>query len=654
MRIKHHFIRVASAALAVAAAAATSVAGASEDESPENEALERLHAHEHAATMPSTQTGATATRVSSLDHTPTTENFDILGHAKLPGKSPHGDVYFYDHGGEVGKHAYVGTWSLPCSGTGVKVIDVNDPSAPEVVSVVGTPKKRKDISNEDMAVARVGDRDILGVGVQSCGRKAKVGLRLFDVTDPSAAQKLSFIEVPAGGVHELDLTVRSDGRALALLAVPFSEFDDVYGEEPTGGDFRIVDITDPANPVALTDWGVIADSSLPIPDGDDEMSSPFQGTGYFASSYGHSVRAEDGGMTAYVSYWDAGVLKFDISDPANPELLARTTYPFAADGDAHSMTPYEAGRETYILQNDEDFAPLSPPIVTSNATGDERFTGIEEPWVPTLLSDVGELTGDVHDAGNGCKRAKYDGAAGKIVLVDTVDVFYVDVIKGWSVPCKIGKQILWAADAGAAAVVSNLVSPDDAWPFGPSERKLKLIQDEAEGMPAVQVSDIDGLAAAIRLQLVVGDVTVTVAPTEPAWGFLRVFREDQGDDVDGDGVEELEQVGQFSDLPHVIGELEPHPGHMWSIHNTEVLGERAYSSWYSHGIVALSLEDPENPEKVGQFVPSPSGRFKETFGPPGPHVWGVVVDPETGIVYASDMRSGLWIVRPTGEAAAEL
>jgi hypothetical protein len=31
---------------------------------------------------------------------------------------------------------------------------------------------------------------------------------------------------------------------------------------------------------------------------------------------------------------------------------------------------------------------------------------------------------------------------------------------------------------------------------------------------------------------------------------------------------------------------------------------------------------------------------------------GVAIDRETGIVYASDVRSGLWIMRPTGAAAA--
>ena len=76
---------------------------------------------------------------------------------------------------------------------------------------------------------------------------------------------------------------------------------------------------------------------------------------------------------------------------------------------------------------------------------------------------------------------------------------------------------------------------------------------------------------------------------------------------------------------------------MWSIHNTEVLGDRAYSSWYSHGIVAIDMSDPTSPKLVGQFA--------------APHAvtWGVAIDPETGLVYASDIAGGLWIVRPTGD-----
>jgi len=33
-------------------------------------------------------------------------------------------------------------------------------------------------------------------------------------------------------------------------------------------------------------------------------------------------------------------------------------------------------------------------------------------------------------------------------------------------------------------------------------------------------------------------------------------------------------------------------------------------------------------------------------------MWGVAIDPETGIIYGSDMRPGLWSVQPTGPAAS--
>jgi hypothetical protein len=573
------------------------------------------------------------------------ENFEVLGHVNLGGGAPNGDVFFYDHGGTVGKFAYVGTWSQPCSGTGVKVIDVNDPTNPKLVAYAG---HGGGVSTEDVVVRRIGGRDILGTGVQSCKAGHVGGLELVDVTDPRNPVTLSFLPVPSGGVHELDMVVRPDGRALALLAVPFVEFDNVYFGADQGGDFRIVDISDPGNPVEVSSWGIIADSSLPIVAGNDEISSPFQGIGYFAAYFDHSVRAADDGRTAYVSYWDGGVLKFDISDPANPALLARTTYPFDADGDGHSMAVYEAGGQRYILQNDEDFESLAPTVVTTTATGSTKYAGIEEPWAPTLLSDLGPVSGAVHDAGDGCQAADYQGASGKIALADTVDPFYVGIIPDWDVPCAIGSQVLLAAQAGAKGFLSNLVSPDDAYPFFDGD--LGAVQGQTSGMALSQISDIDELADAIRAGLATGSVTATLTPGEPSWGFLRVFSEGTAHDDDADGVLEFDQVGQLSDLPHVTGEVRTPPG-AWSIHNTEVNGNRAYSSWYSNGVVALDLSDPARPVEVGQFVPPTQSRRPSGIGRGPALVWGVAIDPATGIVYASEMRGGLWIVRPTGPAA---
>ncbi len=71
-----------------------------------------------------------------------------------------GDVYAYRG------FAYVGTWSGPCPGTGVKVIDVRDPSRPRLVTTVGGYPNS---SAEDMLVLTVSTAaftgDLLAIGL---------------------------------------------------------------------------------------------------------------------------------------------------------------------------------------------------------------------------------------------------------------------------------------------------------------------------------------------------------------------------------------------------------------------------------------------------------------------------------------------------------
>ncbi len=88
----------------------------------------------------------------------------------------------------------------------------------------------------------------------------------------------------------------------------------------------------------------------------------------------------------------------------------------------------------------------------------------------------------------------------------------------------------------------------------------------------------------------------------------------------------------------------------YTVHNTESAGPEGtqmFSSWYSDGIVWWSLEHRRNPMKLGQFVPSPT-EDPTGFFPPVPIVWGVYPDRSSDLIYASDINSGLWILRPTG------
>ena len=552
---------------------------------------------------------------------------DAIGHLDLDPGLRYGDLFFYDHGGDVGPFVYLGTSSNfeaePVCGGGVKIVDVSDPADP---ALVATASADPDVSSEDVAVARVGERDVLAVGIQACADDAPHGLALFDVTDPSAPEQLSLLETPPGGIHELDLVVRADGRALVLGTVPHSE------REGTGGDVRIIEVTDPESPVELADWGIVRDSSLPMVGNDAEIVNQDAGIGAYASNLAHGVRAADEGMTAYVSHWDAGVLKLDISDPANPRLVGRTTFGITDDGDAHSVAIYDRGGTRYLLQNDEEVSPLSPPVISSSATRDREYPGMENQFMPTPLAVIGTTEGEVLDANDACERSDFRGVEGAIVLFDVGD----------DVGCDLGGQVVRAIRSGASGFLANFVAPYRPTFFRlfPDFRSQRIITRLGQGVPSAMFSELDGGAEAIRRALVAGAVSVTLTPTKPSWGFLRVFTEE--DPLERDGVLEYRQVGAFSALLHVVGDPGEGPGTSWTIHNTATMGSRAYSSWYGHGIVALDVSDPTRPALLAQFAPESD---------PPTQMWGVSLDRGRGLVFGSDMVAGLWVLRPTGAAA---
>ena len=602
------------------------------------------------ASLQQTMTARTLSRMPKVKTDPVvepiTENFEVVNHVKFRGASGEADVFLYKHQGRIGKHAYVGTWGPGCDSKGVKIVKVKRPrNAKLVARAAGRP----DTSSEDMAVFRKGRRDILAVGIQPCGERGVGGLALYNVTKPSEPRLLKFMRVRPMGVHELDVAVRPDGRILVLASVPFAEIDPLFGGAPSGGDFRIIEVTRPRNPVVLSDWGAVEDGPLASFKLGGTIDSPLKGLGYFAAQMDHSARAADDGMTAYVSYWDAGILKFDISDPANPVLVGRTQFPASADGDAHSLALLETEGERYIYQNDEDFSPWSILTLTSTATANDSYQGLDFFWLPTPFTDGDPVTGEFFDAGAGCAATDYEGAAGKIVLADLIEPTFAEEPPA----CDPFQQLLLAAAADARALIFNWIAPADPFVMEPFDQEMfDQIVSAAPSMSVGVTADYEGFADALRARPGSAPALVTVTPEPPAWGYIRIFRESNPTDVNGDGVPEFEQVGEFNDLPHVVGESASTPPGGWSVHNTEIMGNRAYSSWYTHGFVALDLSDPTNPVKVGQFR-HPSARRAAVFGPDAyPSTWGVWIDPDKGLIYASDMRSGLWILRPTGAAAA--
>ncbi len=305
--------------------------------------------------------------------------------------------------------AYVGTWSGPCPGTGVKVIDVSDPARPRLVATAaGYPNT----SAEDMQVISVHTPsftgDLLGVGLQDCGLPDQgpglTGLDLWDVTDPAHPSHLGFHDVgPSGGVHELSLTKRTiagQERVFALAAVPFAEVISTAFTPTPRGDFQLIEVTDPRQPMLADDWGAGKDGGLPYGAPFFGLPAPFDCTppagqapacrGSFPAVFGHSATPSADGRTAYVAYWDVGAIVLDISNPNDIRMLGRTVYPPGSEGDTHSSVPNE--NSSLLVTTDEDFSPTDrkaagEPKLVGDTWGFARIWSLADPAHPARLSD---------------------------------------------------------------------------------------------------------------------------------------------------------------------------------------------------------------------------------------------------------------------------
>jgi hypothetical protein len=296
-------------------------------------------------------------------------NMVVVGKNSIGGRGFNADVWGHDG------YAYVGHWGFTDWATGntrfcpadlkngVAVIDTRTPASPKVVATLENPAGT---SAEDIVVftARYGPlagHDIAVAGIQVCGGSRydtafKRGTMLWDVTNPAAPVELALLDSGCctRGVHELEVQHRTDlGRTFVYESVPTSEYVDSVSpsgrrDELGRGDFRLVDITDPANPWEVSNWGVI------------HNNAPHNIAGQGCDKdgeYGHSAEPSNNGKLAFLSWWDSGFIAINLTDPANPVFKGRTVYPANADGDGHSST-YDDARKL-LFTADEDFCKAS-------------------------------------------------------------------------------------------------------------------------------------------------------------------------------------------------------------------------------------------------------------------------------------------------------
>jgi hypothetical protein len=267
--------------------------------------------------------------------------------------------------------AYLGSWGGrdQCPSLGVRLFDIHDPASPVPL---GSAAAYRGTTAEHVAAVHLEapgfSGDVLFAGIQRCqgGSGSPAGLAIWDVTDPSNPGELSFFASGGRtlGVHEFTVRQRGD-RWLAYLAVPNSELSDGTG------DLRIVDVTDPRNPVQLQEWGAHKDAGLPV--GIGEACAPWC-RGASPDAYLHSVAISPDGRLAYLSYWDLGVLVLDVSEPDAPRYVGRFAEPLSDEGNTHSVSLTPDGK--LMLVADETFAP---------PWGGLRLVDISDPSTPVQV-----------------------------------------------------------------------------------------------------------------------------------------------------------------------------------------------------------------------------------------------------------------------------
>lgn len=91
----------------------------------------------------------------------------------------------------------------------------------------------------------------------------------------------------------------------------------------------------------------------------------------------------------------------------------------------------------------------------------------------------------------------------------------------------------------------------------------------------------------------------------------------------------------------------PGTGFTNGVHDPKVQGNRAYFSWYARGVVVADISNARKPRILARFVPPPSIDQERSLCPEGSCtlVWGVYA--EKSYLLASDMLSGLWVLRLT-------
>jgi hypothetical protein len=252
---------------------------------------------------------------------PVAVNVDIVGFTDVEGRLDGAQLQFQT----VGEHHYLYV-GHPWSG-GISVLDVTSPKDPQVAAFIPAPNEHTwhiKIQVADGILMAACEVAFFRPGVDAS--QAWPGVRLFDVSDPTAPKELSHwagSETTGYGVHRSWWNGGRYAYLSNMIDAPGVQYHWRVGRTRV---MTILDLDDPESPRHVTDYW------HPVQRGEGPEIAPGETFGV------HFPLVE--GDRAYIAYSDGGFGIVDVSDPAAPSLVSHVrTYPELTDGQTHTCVP---------------------------------------------------------------------------------------------------------------------------------------------------------------------------------------------------------------------------------------------------------------------------------------------------------------------------
>ncbi|HEX2031072.1 MAG TPA: hypothetical protein VHL78_06705 [Actinomycetota bacterium] len=581
---------------------------------------------------------------------PSSANVELVGTADLT-NVPGGisDV------GTYGNYAYLGAFNPECAGrpgaqgTGVHVVDISDPSSPTKVGFI--PAHANSYVGEGVQVFHAEtpafSGEMLVHNNETCGGGfAPGGVSLWDVSDPLNPTLLSNFgdTVPAianQAAHTTHSTfgwwVPETGKAY-VMATDNQEL----------GDVDIFDVTNPLAPVQVAETGFDnwPSAHSPLANGDTVFNHDMQ------------IKKIGTKWLALISYWDAGWVIVDVTDPANPAFVRDSDYPtpdpltgFAIpEGNGHQA--WWSSNDKFIIGTDEDFSPtrtnceiLSGPSAGATPCGEFGFTPSIESMFP------GGFSGTTVWGGSGCNEdvdGNGTGDRNEVLADHTQAQTGADAMVFTRGVCFFSDKIRTAELAGYSMVfvgqshvgARNGLLPDGFICGGQGSpiagtaaaaclghRAMHNLFDDAPAYAGADTADMPAKGT-------LGHSVFAKGGVFDGWGYVHLLDANTLQEIDAYAVPEaLDPAFQSGFGNLTVHEVQTDPRPKVNL---------AYFSYYDAGLRVAKF-GKNGIEEVGHYIADGGNDF-----------WGIEpaqLGKSKGqpLLLMSDRDSGLWIFRYTGE-----